>query len=81
MRAKWLMVAGNHDYEGNITAQLEYSKKSPRWFFPSLYYTKGNVSNLLFLLISFKCFAETIKVFYAGHVMQVLLDRKYTDIF
>ena len=33
------VVGGNHDHGGNITAQVEYSAVSPRWVFPSCYYT------------------------------------------
>jgi len=36
---KFHMVAGNHDHIGNVNAQVEYSNKSSRWVFPSLYYT------------------------------------------
>jgi len=35
----WYVIAGNHDYDGNEKAQVEYTKKSKRWKFPSLYYT------------------------------------------
>lgn len=30
---------GNHDYKGNITAQIEYSQKNPQWQMPHRFYT------------------------------------------
>ncbi|MBM4316877.1 MAG: hypothetical protein FJ116_05295 [Deltaproteobacteria bacterium] len=38
-------LLGNHDYQGNIEAQINYSKKSQQWKMPSQYYTysKGPV--------------------------------------
>lgn len=33
------VLAGNHDYNGNVNAEVEYSSISERWNFPSLYYT------------------------------------------
>ena len=36
----WYLIPGNHDYEGNLTAQIAYTEVSPRWYFPSNYYTK-----------------------------------------
>jgi len=33
------VLAGNHDHLGDINAQIEYSNKSNRWSFPSLWYT------------------------------------------
>lgn len=34
------MVAGNVDHWGNFQAQLDYTKKSSRWYFPSPNYVK-----------------------------------------
>jgi DNA repair exonuclease SbcCD nuclease subunit len=32
-------LLGNHDYKGNVEAQINYSKKSKQWKMPSRYYT------------------------------------------
>lgn len=33
------VILGNHDYLGNIRAQVNYSQKSSRWVMPAFYYT------------------------------------------
>lgn len=45
----WLTIAGNHDHHGKIKAQIEYSKVSPRWVYPSLYHSHvyGDVEIIL----------------------------------
>ncbi len=40
----YYVIAGNHDYYGNVTAELEYAKKQKHWIYPSLYYSKLLVS-------------------------------------
>ena len=37
-------LLGNHDYMGNISAQLQYHTKSPRWYLPSPSYHKLPIS-------------------------------------
>ena len=32
------LVLGNHDYMGDINAQIEFAKSEPRWILPSRYY-------------------------------------------
>ena len=35
----WNVVAGNHEYNGNVQAVLDYSKVSERWHAPARYYS------------------------------------------
>jgi len=36
----WYVALGNHDYRGNIQAQIDYSNVSRRWKMPANYYSK-----------------------------------------
>lgn len=39
LQKEWLVALGNHDYQGNPQAQIDYSLKSLRWKMPSRYFT------------------------------------------
>jgi tartrate-resistant acid phosphatase type 5 len=41
LMTKWHVILGNHDYQGNVEAQLAYSSTSPRWSLPAPYYTQA----------------------------------------
>jgi hypothetical protein len=40
LQVDWYLVLGNHDYHGKPDAEVEYSKKHPRWHMPARYYTE-----------------------------------------
>lgn len=40
LHENWYVALGNHDYRGNIQAQIDYSKVSRRWKMPAKYYSK-----------------------------------------
>lgn len=38
LQTPWHVILGNHDYRGNVQAQLDYTKQSKRWRMPDRYY-------------------------------------------
>ncbi len=38
LRVPWFSALGNHDYRGDVQAQIDYSRLSPRWRMPSRYF-------------------------------------------
>jgi tartrate-resistant acid phosphatase type 5 len=42
LQVPWYVILGNHDYHGNCDAQIEYSKKSPRWRMPARYFQQSH---------------------------------------
>lgn len=45
LQRPWKVILGNHDYRGNVPAQLEYTKRSKRWDLPARYYTSTHTQH------------------------------------
>lgn len=39
LQRPWYVTLGNHDYDGDVRAQIDYSKRSARWKLPDHYYS------------------------------------------
>lgn len=39
-KAKFMVTSGNHDYYGNVSAQVAYKDRTGRWLFPALYHAR-----------------------------------------
>ena len=40
LQQNWYVVLGNHDYKGNVQAEVDYTKVDRRWNMPARYYSK-----------------------------------------
>jgi len=41
LQTPWYVILGNHDYRGDIQAQLDYSNRSMRWRLPARYFSRS----------------------------------------
>ncbi|MFI4983264.1 MAG: purple acid phosphatase family protein [Nevskiales bacterium] len=41
LQTPWHVILGNHDYQGDVEAQLAYARISQRWNLPARYYTRS----------------------------------------
>jgi hypothetical protein len=40
LQTRWYSTLGNHDWQGDYVAQIDYTEVSPRWYLPARYYTE-----------------------------------------
>ncbi len=41
LQTLWDVILGNHDYRGDVEAQISYSAQSPRWRMPARYFARS----------------------------------------
>ncbi len=40
LQSRWYVTLGNHDWMGDVTAQVRYTERSDRWYLPAQYYAE-----------------------------------------
>ena len=40
LQSRWYVTLGNHDWQGDVPAQIAYSEGSERWYLPAQYYAE-----------------------------------------
>lgn len=38
LQSRWYVTLGNHDWMGNVQAQIDYTRQSDRWYMPAQYF-------------------------------------------
>lgn len=64
LQRPWMMVLGNHDYEGNADAQVQLSKIDPHWHMPESYYFEEYAGGKVFI-----AFIDTTCMYYTADEM------------
>jgi acid phosphatase len=65
LQIPWFIALGNHDYEGNVDAELEYSRRHSRWVQPNRYFSftwsLGDSTSALFVVLDSSPFIESYR--------------------
>jgi len=71
LQIPWYASLGNHDYGGNVQAQIDYSNISTRWKMPARYYSFekqiDDSTLVLFVMIDTSPFLESYRKYYENN--------------
>ena len=63
LQSRWYSTLGNHDWQGSVPAQIQYTNQSDRWYLPAQYYaetlTLDDGTEVLFAFIDTTPLAST----------------------
>ncbi len=63
LQSRWYVTLGNHDWQGDVPAQIAYTNQSDRWYLPAQYYAETLVlddgTEVLFAFIDTTPLAST----------------------
>ena len=59
----WVAMAGNHDHDGNVYAQVEFGLTEPLWYFPNLYYTFTTVTIEILIIELYRAYGIFVEYF------------------
>lgn len=73
LQITWYPTLGNHDYQGNVQVEIDYSNISNRWQMPARYYNFVK-NNALFILLDTNPFISSYHKGYLNETDLVLQD-------
>lgn len=76
LQIDWYCVLGNHDYQGNPQAEIDYSRKSGRWHMPARFYAvHKNINDTTGLDVYFLDTSPLQKQYYSDPVYRAVIGQ------
>ncbi|MEQ9438491.1 MAG: tartrate-resistant acid phosphatase type 5 family protein [Cyclobacteriaceae bacterium] len=80
LQIPWYVVLGNHDYDGSVRAQIDYSLISQRWNLPARYYTLHQYLDQEDVLLLFTDTSPFIQEYYEAGKSEIMAQDKYRQL-
>ena len=80
LQIPWYVVLGNHDYDGSVRAQIDYSLISQRWNLPDRYYSLHQYLDQEEVLFLFTDTSPFIQEYYEMGKSEIMAQDKYRQL-